>query len=159
MKERWAVVSAGTFAVAVLGAAVLMTSCSHSAGKKEEPLPPVTPSQRADPTPAEIDSPPPPSAVAVPARPMPDAAGAPAFMTPIEVPEAIEPEDGLSLGVEAGSPGGVVGGIVGGLAAPEPLAMTRAFGSVHEEGCAADGTKGAHGGIHSPGDVVEGFGE
>jgi Ca-activated chloride channel homolog len=131
MKERWAVVSAGTFAVAVLGAAVLMTSCSHSAGRQEEPLPPVTPAQRSDPTPAETEPPPPPLATA-PAQPMPDAAGASAFMAPIEVADEAMPED-LSVGVEAGVPGGVLGSVAGGIAAPQPLAMARVGGFVHEK--------------------------
>jgi periplasmic protein TonB len=54
----------------------------------------------------------------------------PRFVAPIEVPEDLPPEEGLSLdmllggvegGVEGGVPGGVVGGIVGGLPeAPPP---------------------------------------
>jgi protein TonB len=50
------------------------------------------------------------------------------FVAPIEVPDAIVPEETLSLGVEGGVPGGVeggvpggvVGGIVGGIPNAEP---------------------------------------
>jgi len=62
-------------------------------------------------------------------RPVPEKKP-PQFVAPIEVPEDLPPEEGLSLdmlfggvegGVEGGVPGGVVGGIVGGLPeAPPP---------------------------------------
>jgi protein TonB len=82
--------------------------------------------------------PPPPPAAATrrqvqraQAAPRPVAEKAPPrFVAPIEVPEDLPPEEGLSLdmllggvegGVEGGVPGGVVGGIVGGLPeAPPP---------------------------------------
>jgi protein TonB len=88
--------------------------------------------------------PPPPAAGArprvkapAPARPMEPAK----FVAPIEVPEAIAPEETLSLGVEGGVPGGVeggvpggvVGGIVGGLpqeAPPPPARVVRIGGQI-----------------------------
>jgi protein TonB len=86
--------------------------------------------------PADIPPPPPPPpppaagsrVTRVPAAPRPVEPSA--FVAPIEIPEAIVPEEGLDLGVEGGVPGGVeggvpggvLGGVVGGLAqaAPEP---------------------------------------
>ena len=79
--------------------------------------------------------PPPPPAGAralkpAPAAPRPTAAAK--FVAPIEVPELVQPEESLDLGVEGGVPGGVeggvpggvLGGIVGGLpAAPPPAAV------------------------------------
>src|SRR5688572_4265297 len=79
--------------------------------------------------------PPPPPAGAralkpAPAAPRPSAEAK--FVAPIEVPELVQPEESLDLGVEGGVPGGVeggvpggvVGGIVGGLpdAPPPPAA-------------------------------------
>jgi protein TonB len=78
--------------------------------------------------------PPPPPAGAralktAPAAPRPTEAAK--FVAPIEVPELVQPQESLDLGVEGGVPGGVeggvpggvVGGIVGGLPdAPPPVA-------------------------------------
>jgi protein TonB len=101
-------------------------------------------------TPADAPPPPPP--------PPPPAAGAravtrtpvaprpldeaPRFVAPIEIPDEVKPEEGLSLGVEGGVPGGVeggvpggvLGGIVGGIvevptAAPEKI--VRVGGNIH----------------------------
>jgi periplasmic protein TonB len=62
------------------------------------------------------------------------------FVAPVEIPEAIAPEETLSLGVEGGVPGGVeggvpggvVGGIVGGLPqeAPPPPRAVRVGGQI-----------------------------
>jgi periplasmic protein TonB len=63
------------------------------------------------------------------------------FVAPVEIPEAIAPEESLSLGVdggvpggvEGGVPGGVVGGIVGGLPAetpPPPARVVRVGGQI-----------------------------
>jgi protein TonB len=87
--------------------------------------------------------PPPPAAGArpqvkapAPARPLEPAR----FVAPIEVPEAIAPEETLDFGaeggvpggVEGGVPGGVVGGIVGGLPteAPPPPRVVRVGGQI-----------------------------
>src|SRR5688572_9695362 len=81
--------------------------------------------------------PPPPPAGAralkpAPAAPRPTAEAK--FTAPIEVPELVQPEESLDLGVEGGLPGGVeggvpggvVGGIVGGLPdAPPPAPAVR----------------------------------
>ncbi len=78
--------------------------------------------------------PPPPPAGARALKPAPSAprpVTAAEFVAPIEVPEGVQPEEGIDLGVEGGVPGGVeggvpggvVGGVVGGLAgAPPPSA-------------------------------------
>src|SRR5688500_3994438 len=78
--------------------------------------------------------PPPPPAGARALKPAPAAprpAEAARFVAPIEVPELVEQEESLDLGVEGGVsggveggvPGGVIGGIVGGLPeAPPPTA-------------------------------------
>jgi protein TonB len=86
--------------------------------------------------------PPPPAAgprvaAKVEPRPQPVASG---FVAPIEVPERIQPEETLDLGVEGGMPGGVeggvpggvVGGIVGGLpdAPPPPPKVVRIGGKI-----------------------------
>src|SRR5574340_1417383 len=63
------------------------------------------------------------------------------FVAPIDVPNAIKPEEGLDLGVEGGVPGGVeggvpggvVGGVVGGLpseAPPPPAKVVRIGGQL-----------------------------
>jgi len=65
------------------------------------------------------------------------------FVAPIEVPNAIKPEESLDLGVEGGVaggveggvPGGVVGGVVGGLpseAPPPPARVVRIGGQIKE---------------------------
>jgi protein TonB len=63
------------------------------------------------------------------------------FTAPVEVPEEIQPEEGLDLGVEGGQPGGVeggvpggvVGGVVGGLPdAPPPVQAVRVGGQIKE---------------------------
>lgn len=86
----------------------------------------VAPPEAAPPPPPP--PPPPAGARAVPrasAAPIPDESK---FVAPIEVPDAIRPEQGLDValtrgdpgGIEGGVPGGVLGGIVGGLATPAP---------------------------------------
>lgn len=88
--------------------------------------------------PAEVALPPPPpppppagarALKPAPAAPRPVAAAK--FVAPIEVPDSVQPEESLDLGVEGGVPGGVeggvpggvVGGVVGGLpSAPPPPA-------------------------------------
>jgi periplasmic protein TonB len=88
--------------------------------------------------PAEVALPPPPpppppagARALKPAPAAPRPAEAAKFLAPIEVPELVEPEESLDLGVEGGVPGGVeggvpggvIGGIVGGLPeAPPPTA-------------------------------------
>jgi periplasmic protein TonB len=80
--------------------------------------------------------PPPPPAGAralkpAPAAPRPTAEAK--FVAPIEVPELVQPEESLDLGVEGGVPGGVeggvpggvIGGIVGGLPDAPPPAAAR----------------------------------
>jgi len=62
--------------------------------------------------------PPPPPAGAralkpAPAAPRPTEAAK--FVAPIEVPELVQPEESLDLGVEGGVPGGVEGGVPGGV--------------------------------------------
>ena len=88
-----------------------------------------------------------PPEAALPAPPPPPPAGARAlkpapsaprpvmeaeFVAPIEVPEGLQPEEGIDLGdeggmpggVEGGVPGGVLGGVVGGLpSAPPPATI------------------------------------
>jgi periplasmic protein TonB len=74
--------------------------------------------------------PPPAGARAVARAPVPPRPAEPArFVAPVEIPEAIAPEESLDLGgleggvpggVEGGVPGGVVGGIVGGLPTEAP---------------------------------------
>jgi protein TonB len=99
--------------------------------------------------PAEVALPPPPpppppagARVSKPApaapRPVEDAK----FVAPIDVPDTVQPEEGIDLGVEGGMeggveggvPGGVVGGVVGGLpsvvAPPPPAAPVRVGGMV-----------------------------
>lgn len=114
----------------------------------EEPLPDPQANLRAFfATPVEAAPPPPPPPPA-PARtatrrpevnPVPQPA---TFAAPIDVPDAIVPEDGLDLGiegglpggVEGGVPGGVVGGVVGGLpsAPPPPPTAIRVGGQIKE---------------------------
>jgi protein TonB len=104
--------------------------------------------QPVEPAPPPPPPPPPPAAArrqvrraqAAP-RPAPEQK-APEFVAPIEVPEDLPPEEGLSLdlllggvegGVEGGVPGGVVGGIVGGLPAappPPPQKVVRVGGAL-----------------------------
>lgn len=81
-----------------------------------------------------LPPPPPPPAGARALKPTPAAprpVEAAKFMAPIEVPDSVQPEESLALGVEGGVPGGVeggvpggvIGGIVGGLpVAPPPAA-------------------------------------
>jgi len=62
--------------------------------------------------------PPPPAAGAralKPAPAVPRPAAEAKFVAPIEVPELVEPEEGIDLGVEGGVPGGVEGGVPGGV--------------------------------------------
>jgi protein TonB len=61
------------------------------------------------------------------------------FTAPVDVPEQIQPEEGIDLGVEGGTgveggvPGGVVGGVVGGLPdAPPPMQAVRVGGQIKE---------------------------
>jgi periplasmic protein TonB len=79
--------------------------------------------------------PPPPPAVAralTPAPTAPRPVTEATFLAPIEVPEGVQPEEGIDLGVEGGVPGGVeggvpggvVGGVVGGLPEAPPPAPT-----------------------------------
>jgi len=87
--------------------------------------------------PAEVALPPPPpppppagARALKPAPAAPRPASASKFVAPLEVPELVEPEESVDLGVEGGVPGGVeggipggvVGGIVGGLPAGPPPA-------------------------------------
>jgi protein TonB len=88
--------------------------------------------------------PPPPAAGARPVAKAPAVARPPdpgRFVAPVEIPDAIVPEETLSLGmeggvpggVEGGVPGGVVGGIVGGLpseAPPPPPRVVRVGGQI-----------------------------
>ena len=68
--------------------------------------------------PAEVALPPPPPAGARALKPAPTAPRPVAeakFLAPIEVPEGVQPEEGIDLGVEGGVPGGVEGGVPGGV--------------------------------------------
>lgn len=89
--------------------------------------------------------PPPPAAVARLRAQPPPVVRSPEptrFVAPLEVPEAIAPEEGLHMGVEGGVPGGVeggvpggvVGGVVGGLLGaepPSPPPVVRVGGKIH----------------------------
>jgi periplasmic protein TonB len=61
--------------------------------------------------------PPPPPAVARALTPAPTAPPVTeaTFLAPIEMPEGVQPEEGIDLGVEGGVPGGVEGGVPGGV--------------------------------------------
>lgn len=87
--------------------------------------------------------PPPPSAAraVVRAAPKVELQQPSGFVAPIEVPDQIQPEEALDLGVEGGVvggveggvPGGVVGGVVGGLptaAPPPPARVVRIGGQI-----------------------------
>lgn len=97
----------------------------------------------AAPPPPPPPPPPPSSASAQRVAPRPVAQESTAkFTAPVEVPEAVRPEDGLDVGVEGGVPGGVeggvpggvVGGVVGGLpdAPPPTVAAVRVGGQIKE---------------------------
>jgi len=97
--------------------------------------------------PPAVMAPPPPPPPPAPSRavaktppPVPRSAEPARFVAPIEVPNAIAPEEpsfglegGVPGGVEGGVPGGVVGGIVGGLPAeaPPPPNVVRVGGRIH----------------------------
>jgi protein TonB len=99
--------------------------------------------------PAAPPPPPPPPPPPAPVRvnvPRPVATPPPTdpakFTAPVDVPEEIQPEEGIDLGVEGGVaggveggvPGGVVGGVVGGLpdAPPPPVQAVRVGGQIKE---------------------------
>ena len=71
--------------------------------------------------PAEVVLPPPPPPPPSGARALKPTSVAPrpvaaaTFVAPIEVPEGVQPEEGIDLGVEGGVPGGVEGGVPGGV--------------------------------------------
>ncbi len=71
--------------------------------------------------PPEVALPPPPPPPPAAARASTPAPTAPrpvteaTFLAPIEVPEGVQPEEGIDLGVEGGVPGGVEGGVPGGV--------------------------------------------
>jgi protein TonB len=72
--------------------------------------------------PAEVALPPPPpppppagARALKPASAAPRPAADAKFVAPIEVPESVQPEESLDLGVEGGVPGGVEGGVPGGV--------------------------------------------
>lgn len=71
--------------------------------------------------PPEVALPPPPPPPPAAARALTPAPTAPrpvtaeTFLAPIEVPEGVQPEEGIDLGVEGGVPGGVEGGVPGGI--------------------------------------------
>jgi len=94
----------------------------------------------AAPPPPPPPPPPAPKSVNVP-RPVatPPPTDSAKFTAPVDVPEEIQPEEGLDLGVEGGTgveggvPGGVVGGVVGGLPdAPPPMQAVRVGGQIKE---------------------------
>ena len=86
--------------------------------------------------------PPPPSAARTIVKAMPKAIQPTAgFVAPIEVPNQVQPEESLDLGVEGGVaggveggvPGGVIGGVVGGLPTslpPPPAQVVRIGGKI-----------------------------
>jgi protein TonB len=71
--------------------------------------------------PPEVALPPPPPPPPAAARALTPAPTAPrpvteaSFLAPIEVPQGVQPEEGIDFGVEGGVPGGVEGGVPGGV--------------------------------------------